>query len=88
MSAIVLRVLYVASHLFLTTDHYVGSTIITVFWMRRVNPGEIKTFAEIKAGKQQGQDLNHYSLSPAHLHLTTSLCPSGKLKSIVPSWEV
>lgn len=55
--------------------------------MRRVNRGEIKAFAEIKAGKQLGQDLNHNSLSPVHLHLTTSLWPSCKLDSIVPSWE-
>ena len=46
MSDTVLRVLPVVSHLFLITDYEVDSTIITIFLMKGMNPGEIEWFAE------------------------------------------
>lgn len=45
MSDTVLRLFHVESHLFLITDYEVDSTIITIFAMKGMNPGEIEWFA-------------------------------------------
>ena len=70
MSDTLLRILHMASHLFLIRDYKVGFTIITIFvfcfLMRRVNPGEVRWFAASpKLRKQLDQDLS--------LNLTTSV---------------
>lgn len=77
MSDTLLRILHVASHLFLITDYKVGFIIITFFFfflMRRVNPGEVKWCAENPMfRKQLDQDLS--------LNLTTSVYLSSHDKA-------